>query len=168
MLLPMLGQIIEHSFPMRAIIILFVFVFLAQLPAVASQVNGILSVLPSRIFCQGLGACSGFFCFQSRLFCARNVIASSNRKCFSPGGPGADEVQVGMSGGGNGVGSVPMCAARLGGGSTSPAPAPTYYYIYGSIAWHPDVADVWMIGNYRSSNEAEREALAACQRAMGG
>lgn len=85
-----------------------------------------------------------------------------------PGGPGANEVQVGESGGGGGVAPVPMCAPRQGGGAAStPAPV-SYYYIYGSIAWHPDVDDVWMVGNSDEPRIAEREALAACQRAMGG
>lgn len=83
-----------------------------------------------------------------------------------PGGPGANEVQVGETGGGGGVAGVPVCAPRQPGNS---APSvPDHSYVYGSIAWHPDVADVWMSGNWLGPNAAAREALAECQQAMGG
>lgn len=82
-----------------------------------------------------------------------------------PGGPGPGEVQVGVSGGGNGVASVPVCE-RVGGGGQAPQQV-TYYYIYGAIAAHPDADDVWMAGNYDGPNGAEQEAMAMCRAAMG-
>jgi hypothetical protein len=104
-------------------------------------------------------------CFATAIMWSPQPASALAHPC--PGGPGANEVQVGYSGGGNGIAPVMMCEARAGSAS-APAPAPTYYYIYGSIAWHPDVDDVWMVGNYSSPYRAEREAMAACQRAMGG
>ena len=83
-----------------------------------------------------------------------------------PQGPGPGEVQVGVSGGSHGVAAVPMCESTGGGDSGNASP--DYYYIYGAIAWHPDVGDVWMVGNYDAPYAAEREAMAACDRAMGG
>lgn len=84
-----------------------------------------------------------------------------------PSGPGPGEVQVGVSGGSHGIAAIPMCESTGGGGDGGNA-APSYYYIYGSIAWHPDADDVWMVGNYDAPYAAEREAMAACNNAMGG
>lgn len=81
-----------------------------------------------------------------------------------PGGPGPGEVQVGVSGGTHGVAAVPICD-RAGGGA--PQAPPTYSYVYGAIAAHPDAADVWMAGGYSQSYGAEREAMAMCAAAMG-
>ena len=83
-----------------------------------------------------------------------------------PGGPGPGEVQVGVSGGSHGVAAVPMCESTGGGGGGGGGGG--VYYIYGSIAWHPDADDVWMEGSYDGSNTAERVALDACNQAMGG
>ncbi|WP_168454161.1 DUF4189 domain-containing protein [Sphingopyxis microcysteis] len=94
-----------------------------------------------------------------------------------PNGPGPGEVQVGMADGGHGIATLPLCN-RVG--STGDAPgdlgAPDgsvmvprgATYTYGSIAWHADAADVWMVGNSGAASIAEGEALAACNRAMGG
>jgi hypothetical protein len=89
--------------------------------------------------------------------------AAQNYPC--PGGPGPGEVQVGVSGGSHGVAAVPICARAGGGGGGAPS-APSYSY--GAIAWHLDADDVWMSGNWTGPNAAEREALAACNQAMGG
>lgn len=82
-----------------------------------------------------------------------------------PSGPGPGEFQVGVAGGSHGVAAVPMCESSGGGDGGSSGGV---YYSYGSIAWHPDVSDVWMEGNYDGPNTAERTALDACNRAMGG
>ena len=82
-----------------------------------------------------------------------------------PGGPGPGEVQVGVTGGSHGVAAIPVCDRAQGGGDSDGGGV---YYIYGSIAWHPDADDVWMIGSYDAPYIAEREALAACNGAMGG
>ncbi|MBL9065094.1 MAG: DUF4189 domain-containing protein [Sphingopyxis sp.] len=82
-----------------------------------------------------------------------------------PGGPGPGEVQVGVSGGSHGVAAVPICDRAQGGGGGGGGEV---YYRYGSIAWHPDADDVWMEGSYDGPNTAERNALAACNQAMGG
>ncbi len=93
-----------------------------------------------------------------------------------PNGPGPGEVQVGMADGGHGIATLPMCN-RVGADEAPVGPgapgAPVMIprgatYTYGSIAWHADAADVWMVGNAGAASTAEREALAACERAMGG
>lgn len=83
-----------------------------------------------------------------------------------PNGPGPGEVQVGVSGGTHGVAAVPMCERSGGGGGDGGGGG--VYYAYGSAAWHPDADDVWMMGNWNGPGPAEREALAACNRDMGG
>lgn len=80
-----------------------------------------------------------------------------------PGGPGPGEVQVGVSGGTHGVAAVPMCEGSGNAGGDGGV-----YYAYGSVAWHPDADDVWMAGNWNGAGRAESEALAACNRDMGG
>lgn len=94
-----------------------------------------------------------------------------------PNGPGPGEIQVGMADGGHGIATLPMCN-RVGGADDAPgdlgAPGGAVMvprgapYTYGSIAWHADAGDVWMVGNSGAASTAEREALAACNRAMGG
>ena len=81
-----------------------------------------------------------------------------------PAGPGPGEVQVGVSGGSHGVAAVPMCEGNGHAGGDGGG----VYYAYGSVAWHPDADDVWMAGNWNGAGPAEREALAACNRDMGG
>ncbi len=83
-----------------------------------------------------------------------------------PNGPGPGEVQVGVSGGSHGVAAVPVCESTGGGGGGGGGGG--VYYIYGSIAWHQDASDVWMEGSYDGPSTAERNALAACNRDMGG
>jgi hypothetical protein len=83
-----------------------------------------------------------------------------------PGGPGPGEVQVGVSGGSHGIAAVPLCESTGGGGGGGGGGG--VYYRYGAIAWHPDASDVWMEGSYDGPVTAERTALAACNRAMGG
>lgn len=82
-----------------------------------------------------------------------------------PGGPGPGEVQVGVSGGSHGIAAVPVCESTGGGGGGG---APAVYNLYASIAWHQDASDVWMEGNYDGPVTAERTALDACNRDMGG
>ena len=84
-----------------------------------------------------------------------------------PGGPGPGEVQVGVSGGTHGVAAVPVCD-RVGGGGGDGGGGGGVYYIYGSVAWHPDADDVWMVGRQPGTLYAEAEALDECNRAMGG
>ncbi len=82
-----------------------------------------------------------------------------------PSGPGTGEVQVGMSPGGNGIASYPMCASDGGGAS----PPPTSYGSHAAMVWHRDAADVWVDGNYSGPNNvAKGNALEACNTVMGG
>ena len=86
-----------------------------------------------------------------------------------PGGPGPGEVQVGVSGGSHGIAAVPVCERTGGGGDGGGGGGGGgAYYVYGSVAWHPDADDVWMAGKRFSSGFAEHLALEACNRAMGG
>lgn len=85
-----------------------------------------------------------------------------------PIGPGQGEVQIGTSGGSNGIASVPMCEST-GAADTydSPPPAQTYdpevaIDNYIAVAWHPDADDVWATwGHYRQAS-AEAAVLQAC------
>ncbi len=82
-----------------------------------------------------------------------------------PSGPGPGEVQVGVGGGSHGVAAVPMCESSGGGGGEGSGGV---YYAFGSVAWHIDADDVWMAGNWANAEVAQREALIACNRDMGG
>lgn len=83
-----------------------------------------------------------------------------------PNGPGPGEQQVGMTPGGNGVASYPVCVSA----GPPPAPAvpmrsiPNYY----AAAWHRDANDAWISVGYHSKDRAEAAAMSACNRAMGG
>lgn len=83
-----------------------------------------------------------------------------------PGGAGPGEVQVGVTGGSHGIAATPVCERSGGGGGGDGGGG--VYYSYGAIAWHRDATDVWMFGNWDSPFVAEREALDACNQAMGG
>lgn len=84
--------------------------------------------------------------------------------CGAGAGPG--ERMVGMTQGGNGVASVPLCVRDDSGGPPAPPPPPVE--AYAAMVWHPDAADVWVDGNYTGSNNpAEGIALAACNKVMG-
>lgn len=78
-------------------------------------------------------------------------------------GPGPGERMVGMTQGGQGVASMPLCARD---GPAPPPPPPVV--TYAAIAWHADASDIWVDGNYNGPNAAERGALAMCNQAMGG
>lgn len=94
-----------------------------------------------------------------------------------PNGPGPSEVMVGMSpGGGNtGVGQFPICESR-GGSQQEDAPEPSKIIhipppkadSFVAVAWHEDANDVWAIWNSRSEKDAQKRALAACNKVMGG
>lgn len=85
-----------------------------------------------------------------------------------PGGPGADELIIGMTKDVDGKTDIPLCGPRNQGDRLPQAP-PTIVNRYGAIAWHADAADVWMVGNQDFGGSAlENHALEACNRAMGG
>lgn len=97
-------------------------------------------------------------------WCLWPAAANAQYACS---GPGPGERMVGMTQGGNGVAPVPLCVRDDSGGPPAPPPAPNNSYA--AVAWHPDAADVWVDGNYlNSATVAESEALAACNRVMGG
>ncbi|HVK96104.1 MAG TPA: DUF4189 domain-containing protein [Noviherbaspirillum sp.] len=78
-------------------------------------------------------------------------------------GPGPGERMIGMTQGGQGIASVPLCVRD------GPAPAPQApVSSYAAIAWHPDAADVWVDGNYTGPNAAQQGALEMCNQVMGG
>ena len=103
------------------------------------------------------------------LFLATTLAFAPDRALAAypcPGGPGPGETQVGVGGGSHGVAAVPMCESSGAGGAAPTYSAPSY--TYGSIAWHADASDVWMEGGYDGSEIADKAALDACNRAMGG
>ncbi|WP_461343090.1 DUF4189 domain-containing protein [Brevundimonas sp. GN22] len=88
-------------------------------------------------------------------------VSNADAQVFACSGA-AGERQVGMSQGGMGVASIPLCVQDRA------APPPVVDNNYAAIAWHRDASDVWMDGNYLGSGGAVRGALDACNRAMGG
>jgi len=80
-----------------------------------------------------------------------------------PTGPGPGERQVGMAGGGNGVAPMPVCAA-----DGPPPPELQWVPNYFAAAWHKDANDAWIVSGFSNGERAERAALLACNRAMGG
>jgi len=108
----------------------------------------------------------GFFAAFALVLFALPEPAAAAYPC--PNGPGLGEVQVGVSGGSNGVAAVAMCDSAGGGVGGSSGGSGGVYHTYGSVALHPDAEDVWMSGNWNGPGSAEREALAACNRDMNG
>lgn len=80
--------------------------------------------------------------------------------------PGPNDRVVGMHNPGPGLLPYPICVQANNGPAAPPA-APRVVNTYASIAWHPDVEDVWLEGNFDGPNGAEPKALEACRRAMG-
>ena len=92
--------------------------------------------------------------------------SAAQAQAYPCNGPGPGERMVGMTQGGNGVASVPLCVRDA---AAAPAPPPAPVNSYAAIAWHPDAADIWVDGNYlHSASVAESESLAACNKVMGG
>jgi hypothetical protein len=84
-------------------------------------------------------------------------------------GAGPGERMVGMSPGGPGNPSFPLCVRDNSGGAPGPAMPQRPAGSHAALAWHADAADVWVDGNYVGANNiAERGALDACNRVMGG
>lgn len=82
-------------------------------------------------------------------------------------GPGPGERMVGMSPGGNGVASVPMCVQDGPGPSPRSAPPPRARDWYAAIAWHADASDAWIQASTVGYDDAKRGALARCNEIMG-
>ncbi len=88
-------------------------------------------------------------------------------------GAGPGERMVGMSPSGPGMAPFPLCVRDDSGGAPRQPAAPSNSYAapsnsYAAIAWHPDAADIWVDGNYVGPGVAERGALDACNKVMGG
>ncbi len=86
--------------------------------------------------------------------------AAAQQRC--PGGPGPGDMIVGYAPDG-----TPLCAPNPNAAAPVAAPRPVAQ-TYAAIAWHADAGDVWLSGNYNGPNAAPRDALAACNRDMGG
>ena len=97
-----------------------------------------------------------------------------------PTGPGAGEVQVGVSGGSHGVAATPMCApsggsggSMDGGGGVAPVsrtgPGGTDIPVdnYFAVAAHPALADVWATSGQYRLEAAEIVVLDACRKTLG-
>lgn len=90
--------------------------------------------------------------------------AAAQAQTYACSGAGPGERVVGMTQGGQGVAPVPLCVRD----GPAPLPQPPASS-YAAIAWHVDAADIWVDGNYlHSASVGEGEALAACNRVMGG
>lgn len=82
------------------------------------------------------------------------------------GAPG--ERMVGSAPGGNGMGATPLCMRDGGGSGGTSGPTRNAGNTYAAIAWHIDASDIWIEGKYNGPRTAERVALEACNRVMGG
>jgi hypothetical protein len=81
-------------------------------------------------------------------------------------GAGPGERMVGMSPSGPGMAPFPLCV-RVDAPSNGPAGPPASSDTYAAVVWHPDVADVWIDGNYINRGVAETNPLNFCESAMG-
>ena len=92
--------------------------------------------------------------------------AEAQAQAYPCNGAGPGERVVGMSPAGPGVASFPLCVRDE---AAAPAPPAAPNNSYAAIAWHADAADIWADGNYLYANNlSESEALAACNKVMGG
>lgn len=84
-------------------------------------------------------------------------------------GAGPGERMVGMSPGGPGNPSFPLCVRDDSGGASVPSAPRGPVNTHAALAWHPDAADVWVDGNYTGPNNiAGRSVIDACNKVMGG
>jgi Domain of unknown function (DUF4189) len=88
--------------------------------------------------------------------------AAQSRGRACPGGPGPGERQVGNSPQA-GAAAVPLCAPD-GSNSENVRLIDNYY----AAAWHADASGAWIVAGYTAKDRADRAALAACNKAMGG
>ncbi|HEV7342106.1 MAG TPA: DUF4189 domain-containing protein [Sphingopyxis sp.] len=86
--------------------------------------------------------------------------AAAQQRCH--GGPLPNQIIIGYAQDG-----TPLCAPNPNAGAPPPTPRPVVN-TFAAIAWHPDADDVWLSGNYDGPNAAPGDALAACNRDMGG
>jgi hypothetical protein len=86
--------------------------------------------------------------------------AAAQERC--PAGPSPVQMIVGYTPDG-----TPLCAPNPNAAPPVIAPRPVVN-TYAAIAWHADAGDVWLSGNYNGPNAAPGDALAACNRDMGG
>lgn len=93
--------------------------------------------------------------------------SSAQAQTFACSGA-AGERMVGHAPGPNGQGGVPLCMSDGSGGGGYAAPTRPPVLTYGAFAAHIDATDIWSEGNQRQAGVAERTALEACNRAMGG
>jgi hypothetical protein len=92
---------------------------------------------------------------------------AAQAQAYACPGAGPGERVVGMTQGGNGIASVPLCV-RDDSDEVPAEPAPPAE-AHAAVVWHPEAADVWVDGNYTGSNNpAEGVALDACNKVMGG
>ncbi|HEV7228606.1 DUF4189 domain-containing protein [Brevundimonas sp.] len=111
--------------------------------------------LRSRAFLAALGLIVGSLGFAAP--------AAAQYPCPAPG---PNDRVVGTHSPGPGLLPYPICVPANNGPAPPPAPARAVD-TYASIAWHPDVEDVWLEGNFDGPNGAVPKALEACRRAMG-
>jgi hypothetical protein len=79
-------------------------------------------------------------------------------------GPGPGERQVGVTPGGNGVASLPICEAV---GQSAPSGPPQQWIdAHIAVAGHDDANSTWTAAGYRYASTAVEEALNACNAAM--
>ena len=89
-------------------------------------------------------------------------------------GPGPGEIMVGMTQGGNGIASEPICAQDNSQNSNSNSNSYSVPKSHGasinnyiSCASHPSSLEPWCGINFRTKEEAEKSVLDACNKDMG-
>jgi len=81
--------------------------------------------------------------------------------------PGPNDRIVGMTTATPSQPSLPLCVPANNEATPAPAAPPRIVDTCASIAWHPDVENVWLEGNFDGPYGAAPKAMEACQRAMG-
>ncbi len=102
-------------------------------------------------------------------FCLFTLLPSEPAAAFAYpcNGPGPGRIMVGMSPGGNGVASVPMCEDDPNSAPQQAAPPAPARNDYSAVAWHQDANDVWASARYQERTAADNMALRHCTEVMG-
>jgi hypothetical protein len=100
-----------------------------------------------------------------------SAVGPVHAQAYYCNGAGPGETVVGMSQGGNGIASMPLCQ-RVDNGSPQQAPQGYMPQIklpdtYMAVIIHPDTSKFWSATGYGSNEAATKDALQACTEVMG-
>lgn len=103
------------------------------------------------------------------VFCLSVLFSSEPAAAFAYpcNGPGPGRIMVGVSPGGNGVASVPMCEDDPNSASQQGSAPVAASADYSAVAWHEDASDIWASARYQNRATADNMALRHCTEVMG-